>query len=214
MNLKAKTRYGLSSGTVITLRCPACHQKGVLESMGINDLVIGPGSNAMKTIGLRRCPDPTCCNLIFFVYDSVTRRLEDSYPAERIDFDATSIPPPILKSFEEAITCHAQSCFVAASMLIRKTLEALCHDKGAAGETLRGRLKSLRSKVVLPEELHEGMDAIRLLGNDAAHIESRAYDQVGQTEVEAGIEFTKEILKAFYQYSNLLGRLKALNIKT
>ena len=50
----------------------------------------------------------------------------------------------------------------------------------------------------------------RLLGNDAAHITSRAYDTIGAREVEVALEFTKEVLKAAYQYSALLAKLQSL----
>jgi hypothetical protein len=48
------------------------------------------------------------------------------------------------------------------------------------------------------------------LGNDAAHIESQTFNDVGKTEVEISIEFTKEILKAVYQYEGLLSRIRSL----
>jgi hypothetical protein len=48
------------------------------------------------------------------------------------------------------------------------------------------------------------------LGNDAAHIKSKDYDKVGKQEGEVALELTKEILKAVYQYDDLLGRLQAL----
>lgn len=56
----------------------------------------------------------------------------------------------------------------------------------------------------------DALDDLRLLGNDAAHLESRVYEDVGQEEVEVAIEVAKEILKATYQYEVLMGRLKAL----
>ncbi len=65
-------------------------------------------------------------------------------------------------------------------------------------------------KVILPPDLLEGLDDLRLLGNDAAHIESQEFNAVGQVEVEIGLEFCKEVLKAVYQYSSLLQRLKSL----
>jgi hypothetical protein len=94
--------------------------------------------------------------------------------------------------------------------MVRKTLEELCKDRSAAGGNLKERIKALGTKVVLPVELIEGLDDLRLLGNDAAHIESKEYESVGQEEVEVGIEFTKEVLKAVYQYSALLAKLRAL----
>ena len=137
-------------------------------------------------------------------------QLVDSYPAETIDFDATNIPVPVQNVLEEAIKCHAQHCFVASAIMVRKTLEELCRDRQATGGNLKERIRALGSKVVLPEELLAGLDDLRLLGNDAAHIESTEYEKVGQEEVEVGIEFTKEVLKSVYQYSALLNRLRAL----
>jgi hypothetical protein len=94
--------------------------------------------------------------------------------------------------------------------MVRKTLEELCNDRGATGSNLKERLISLGKKVVLPIELLDGLDDLRLLGNDAAHIESQEFNKVGREEVEIGIEFAKEVLKAVYQYSALLGRLRGL----
>jgi hypothetical protein len=94
--------------------------------------------------------------------------------------------------------------------MVRKTLEELCADRGATGDNLKARIKALGTKVVLPQDLLEGLDELRLLGNDAAHIESKEYDTVGREEVEIGIEVTKEVIKAVYQMSELVGRLRAL----
>jgi hypothetical protein len=94
--------------------------------------------------------------------------------------------------------------------MLRRTLEELCRDRNAKGANLKDRIKALETTVVLPKELFEGLDELRLLGNEAAHVESREYDQVGQAEVEAALEFTKEVLKAIDQYTGLLRKLRAL----
>jgi hypothetical protein len=133
-----------------------------------------------------------------------------SYPAERLEFDTTNIPASVAKAMEEAVTCHATESFMAAAIMVRKTLEELCRERGAKGNNLKDRLKDLRGKIVLPQELLDGLDDLRLLGNDAAHIESQEFDKVGRDEVEVGIEFAKEVLKAVYQYSALLTRIRAL----
>jgi iron only hydrogenase large subunit-like protein len=94
--------------------------------------------------------------------------------------------------------------------MVRRTLEELCQDKKAEGKNLKDRIHSLRDKVVLPRELFDALDDLRLLGNDAAHIEASSYEVVGSDEVEAGIEVTKEILKAVYQLDDLVNRLRSL----
>jgi hypothetical protein len=119
----------------------------------------------------------------------------------------------VLEALEEAITCHAQDCYVAAAMMVRKTLEEVCRDRGAEGNNLKARIAALSTKIVLPQALLEGLDALRLLGNDAAHVESRDYEQVGKEEVEIAIDVTKEILKATYQLESIVARLTQLQVQ-
>ncbi len=94
--------------------------------------------------------------------------------------------------------------------MVRKTLEELCHERGASGSNLKERIRNLGTKVILPQELLAGLDDLRLLGNDAAHIESQEFNSIAKEEVEIGIEFAKEVLKAVYQYANLLAKLRSL----
>lgn len=194
---------------VVRLRCPVCRQRGTFERTIDQDLQFSVQNvNVPLYAGLRRCPDPTCHALVYFVFEA--GRVAASFPAETLDFDPTNIPVAVQNAFEEAIKCHAQSCFVASAIMVRKTLEELCRERNAEGGNLKERIKALGAKVVLPKELLDGLDDLRLLGNDAAHIESQEYSKVGKEEVEIGIEFAKEVLKAVYQYTALLGRLRAL----
>lgn len=193
-----------SGYATVSLRCPSCRQRGTFESLAnVVDVAIGG-----MTVGERRCPNTVCRALIFFAFQN--GQIAVSYPPERIDFDATNIPTTVVGALEEAITCHADSCFTAAAIMVRKTLEELCTDRTAKGTNLKERLRALGARIVLPTELLDGLDDLRLLGNDAAHIESQVYAKVGKEEVEVGIEFAKEVLKAVYQYSALLSRLRAL----
>jgi hypothetical protein len=190
------------------LRCPGCRKNGTFDSVIQFDGQIST-SNGPVYAGLRCCPNPDCRTLIFCVLNAAGTLME-CFPPETIDFDATNIPAGIQSAFEEAIKCHAQSCFVASAIMVRKTLEELCRERGANGANLKERIRALGTKVVLPMELLDGLDDLRLLGDDAAHIESQEYSKVGKDEVEVGIEFAKEVLKAVYQYSDLLARLRAL----
>ena len=133
-----------------------------------------------------------------------------TYPPETIDFDSTALPAGVQRALEEAITCHANGAFIAAAVMVRKALEELCRDREASGRNLKQRIKALGESAIIPAELFNGLDDLRLLGNDAAHVESTTYDSVGSEEVEIALEFTKEVLKAVYQYSTLLAKLRAL----
>lgn len=194
----------------LKLRCPACLHVGVLATTSVNDvgLYLSFGSSSVKYAGIRVCANAECMQLLFVVHQDGTVLL--SYPPERIDFDASNLPERVLACIEEAVACHANSCYVAAGMMVRKTLEELCEDRGAEGNNLKARISALGSIVLIPRELLEGMDDLRLLGNDAAHVEAKTYEQIGKEEVEISLEFAKEVLKAVYQYGDLLERLRSL----
>ncbi|MCI0727863.1 MAG: DUF4145 domain-containing protein [Chloroflexi bacterium] len=200
----------------VNLRCPRCGKRGTFEpAQDVPDMTFAipvdkPNTVKPVSAGHRFCPDKECKTHIFFVIDDTNNQLLVSYPAERIDFDTRNIPASLVSAFEEAITCHANQCFVASAIMVRKTLELLCLEQGASGKDLHARIQDLRSKVLLPKELLDGLDELRLLGNDAAHIESKTYNNIGREELEVAIEFTKEVLKAVYQYQALLDRIKAL----
>jgi hypothetical protein len=199
----------------ISVRCPACRQLGTFDVIAfpnvgpLHDVYINTGAAQMVS-GLRLCPNRSCRALLFFVWDRSRGCTASTYPPERLDFDSTNVPASVTKALEEAITCHANECFIAAAIMVRKTLEELCHVRNATGANLRDRIRKLGATVVLPQELLDGLDDLRLLGNDAAHIESQEFNAVGKEEVEIGIEFAKEVLKAVYQYSDLLARLRSL----
>lgn len=204
MKIEVPHQQDVDTGGPLSMRCPFCREIAVLSKATSHD---GVGSNGLH-FGPRRCPKPECRALVFVVHNG--SQILQSYPPSRLDFDATNIPAAVSKALEEAIACHAAECYIAAAIMVRKTLEELCRDRQATGNNLKERIKALQGKVVLPTDLLAGADELRLLGNDAAHIESQEFNQVGQTEVEVGIEFTKELLKAAYQYSALLGKLRAL----
>jgi hypothetical protein len=197
----------------VSLRCPSCGQNGTFESTGVSDLQaldMQAATAQSVRVGTRICPNQACKLLLFVVTDLQAGGIVAAYPPEVIDLDTTNIPTAVQHALSEAITCHANECYIAAAIMVRKTLEELCADRGAEGSNLKERISALRDKVVVPEELLTGADDLRLLGNDAAHIESQVYAQVGREEVAVGIEFAKELLKAVYQMSALLQRLRGL----
>ena len=94
--------------------------------------------------------------------------------------------------------------------MVRKTLEELCDDQGTRGATLADRIKDLKSKVMLPVGMLDGLDNLRLLGNDAAHVVLKTFDQIGKQQVEVGILLAQELLKAVYQSRLLTSKLESL----
>lgn len=94
--------------------------------------------------------------------------------------------------------------------MVRRVLEELCKDKNASGKNLKDRIAQLSGTIIVPTGLLTAADELRILGNDAAHIEAKDYDEIGKEEAELAIELAKELLKAVYQYDGLVARLLAL----
>ena len=163
----------------------------------------------MACLGHRKCPNPDCNGHVFIVI--INGKLLLTYPPELIDFDKNGIPENIIKLLEETLICHSNKCYTAAGMMVRRTLEEICEENGAKGNNLKARIESFKDKILVPPDLIKGMSNIRLLGNDAAHVEIKGFENVGKAEVEIVIEFTKEILKALYHYKDLLAKFNGLN---
>lgn len=91
-----------------------------------------------------------------------------------------------------------------------RTLEEICESNGASGKNLKDKIKDLKTKIVLLNALLDVLDDLRLLGNDAAHIEAQVFEQIGEPEIQVSIEITKEILKGFYQLNDLEEKIRVL----
>ena len=212
----------------VGLRCPYCNHHGTFGSLPSGDTTVGWSDSEEAAVGWsnsvtstahtgpswvnygpRQCPRSQCRGIVFCVLRE-TGELLHVFPRETVDWDATNLPEPIVATFEEAIVAEANRCYRASALMTRRALELVCEDQGADGATLVQRLKSLGSKAVIPEPLLQALDQLRLLGNDAAHVNARTYGKVGAEEARLAIDVTKELLKAVYQYADLLRRLQAL----
>lgn len=193
----------------LSLRCPNCRQIGTLEQSAKDQQL--RGHPQAEVVGHRRCPNPDCHAYIWIMYTKGEDRASDSYPPERIDFDATGLPERVHDALDEAIACHSTNAFVAAAMLVRKTVEEVCADQEAEGKNLHERIDGLREEVA--PALLDGLHDLRMLGNDAAHVESRTFDEVGEEEVRVGIDLVKLVLQSLYQLDSVVDALRALKKK-
>lgn len=198
----------------VSVRCPSCRQIGTFAGVSnVNDVTwdaTHPGvhSSISRHAGIRICPKFECRAIIFVVVHG--SHLLETYPRQLIDFDPTSLPKPILKTLEEAVLCHGAGAYRACALMVRRVLEELCEDRKATGANLFERLKALKSSVILPDDLLEAANELRLLGNDAAHIEAKTYDEITEVEAALALELAKELLKAVYQYASLVARMRAM----
>lgn len=188
-------------------RCPHCKREVTFDSVGSDKIFHSQGNVSPGYAGVKVCAAPSCRGLVLFVKQGTETQL---FPPEHLDFDVKGIPARVATLVEEAVACHAIACYRASAIMIRRTLEEICADLGAEGRDLMSRIESMKTKVILPQGMIDAMHVLRVFGNDAAHVEAKAYDEIGKEEVEVAIDITKEIVKGAYQLTNLLDRMLAL----
>ena len=199
---------GNSNNSLETVvRCPYCRREIVAEPLR-QDLSIMSRGGTKYYSGQRRCPNKECLGHIFVIFSA--GKLVVTYPPTRIDFNPENIPRDIINTFEQAITCHSTGCFVASAIMVRRTLEEVCVDQGTEGNNLKKRIEDLKSKITISKELLDGMNELRILGNDATHVEAKEYENISEEETTIAIECAKEILKSLYQQGSIVEKLKSL----
>ena len=195
----------------VSLRCPACSQNGSFNAVRDVNHVVAATDEAL-TLGQRQCPNTKCGAHVFVVWNQA-RSVEVSYPPQCIDFDPSDVDPAVADALKEAITCHANEAWRATAMMVRRTFELLCEHQEADGARLVDRMAALRNVIMLPQGLLDGLDDVRLLGNDAAHVKGKHYADVGKEEAEAAITFAKDFVRNVYQSASAAKALDALKTK-
>jgi len=183
--------------------CPYCGQAGAFASLS-EDTTIGHNTY----VSVRKCLNVECRGVVFYYRgkDGIVKTL----PYRGIEDGRADAPPAVGNALEEATICHANGCYVAAAVMVRRALAKLCDEVGIAEGDLSVRLESLGKIIVIPPALLTGLRDLRMVRDAAASSESGIYSAVSRKEVEVGIDCTKTILKALYQYESLVGRLEAL----
>jgi len=116
------------------------------------------------------------------------------------------LPKPILSALTEAQLSFDARAYTAAAMMCRKTLEAICASHKAEGGDLAQKLQSLRETGVMEQRLWEWADALRIVGNSAAH----DLDSVGVDDARDTMEFTYALLEYVFTFRD---RFEAFRVR-
>ncbi len=197
----------------VSIRCPHCRELGSFDvahtptQFAYRKAISSPPGTAVFFASIRICPNDKCRGLVFVI--QCGNEVVEIEPPELIDFSTDDLPRDLQATLKEAVACHGAGAYRAAAMMVRRLLEEICDANGATGDSLHRRLIALKSKIILPQDLFDAMFELKALGNDAAHIQAKAYNTIGKEEAADSIELAKEILKALYQLKGLVSRLQA-----
>jgi len=112
----------------------------------------------------------------------------------RVNPDA---PTEIRAAFEEACTCYRTQAFTASAIMCRKTLEGVCAVHGIEERNLSASIRKMKDVGLIDERLFEWSDALRVVGNEAAH---GVGVQITQADAKDTLEFTNAILDYMFSY--------------
>jgi len=114
-------------------------------------------------------------------------------------------PKEIRAAFEEACTCYRSQAYTASAIMCRKTIEGVCSEHGVAERNLYSSLGKMKENGLIDERLFEWSDALRLVGNEAAH---GVTTSISQTDAKDMIEFTNAILDYLFSYRDRFEQFK------
>lgn len=116
-----------------------------------------------------------------------------------------SVPGSVRTCYEEAKAIKHVAPNAFANQ-IRRSLEALCKDRGANQRSLFKSLKELADKGEIPPVLSEMTDVIRLLGNIGSHA---ADEHVGARHVDVLDDFFMAVVEYVYVAPFRIDEIKA-----
>jgi hypothetical protein len=105
------------------------------------------------------------------------------------------VPALIRNDLKEARMCFSVEAYRAAAILSRRAIEATCLDKGVANGTLGSMIFSLRDSGVITKDIADWANAIRWVGNNAAHCGDSL---ISKQEADDILNLTEQLLNVVY----------------
>lgn len=115
-------------------------------------------------------------------------------PRHTLVSSASPIPGEVTKVYRDSWPLRHTAPSAFANQ-IRRALEFVCKDRGAAGNTLHQQLADLARRNVFPPELAEIADLVREVGNRGSHAEAQ---EVDVWDAELLDELFKTLLRFIY----------------
>ena len=123
-------------------------------------------------------------------------------PGDSTVFPAPSPPPtdrgvpdPMRSDLDEAKRCFGVSAWRACAVMARRAIQVAARDRGARNATLEKEIEQLATEGIITRDLKEWADAVRWIGNDAAHPNGAS---VGKDDAEDIMELAEQFLHALY----------------
>lgn len=105
------------------------------------------------------------------------------------------IPELIRSDLDEAKACFSAGAYRAAAVMARRAMQVAALDKGATKDKLVAQVTELQQSGKITTDLKDWADAVRWVGNDAAHPNGV---QVTKDDAEDVLQLAEQFLHVLY----------------
>ncbi|MBI5533366.1 MAG: DUF4145 domain-containing protein [Deltaproteobacteria bacterium] len=116
------------------------------------------------------------------------------FPAALARINA-ALPERVEESYIEAMKCAGAQAWLAAAVMVRRTLEAIGQEFDPKARRLFDGLAKMKEQGVISEELWRWGEALRFLGNTGAHPSG---DKIQDADAKDAVEFLNAIIQNIY----------------
>ena len=160
---------------------------------------------------LLRCPK--CSSPFLFLrqyyeipaeYSGESTEPQQLYPNTR-EIPLDTVPPTIKMAYEDAFQAYKVGLYAPCVLMCRKTVEAICYEKGITKGNLKKKLLDLKEKEIIDGHIYEWADSLRLIGNEAAH---ELLPNISKQDCRDTIDFTESVILMTFVLSNKFEEFK------
>ncbi|GAA1795739.1 DUF4145 domain-containing protein [Actinomadura chokoriensis] len=121
-----------------------------------------------------------------------------------------AVPTSLARELTEARACYNAKAFTATVVMVRRTLEAICADKGYSEKTLTLSLKKMAEEGELDPQICDWAHELRTLGNEGAHFTG---NQLSRADASDALALARAMFEYQYvmtaQFEKLIERRKS-----
>lgn len=195
------------------MKCPHCL---VEINPNFKETLLGPDKESYWSLFTMNCPNPNCGKKIIDIACGEPTKDPHGNPVQGLRVIASrqtvrpfaSSRPPVPPEVDELFaTDYYEACLIlslspkASAALSRRCLQNILREKaGVKKKDLSNEIQQILDSKLLPSHLSESIDAIRNIGNFAAHpLKSTSTGEIVDVEIGEA-EWLLDVLEALFDF--------------
>ncbi len=197
--------YDSTCNFSVSIYCPFCHRHTALRT-GVNRITdeyghhreipaIANVSNFIWWIGICN----SCEGAVL-----VRNQGDIIFPGTQPSPSDPRIPDSLRRAMDESKKCASVSCYHAAVVMARRSIEIACVEKGCNPKSnLVQQISCLKSKGLITEMIEQWAAAVRLIGNEGAH---NSNEPISKEDAEDCLHLAEQLIHVLYVTPSIAGK--------